>query len=447
VDKLQEAYKQALINARSEKFSQAVVKNADEVFQDCCKKISINPEMTFFDGDKSIYQIRIIRDEIAGLSLIKDMISLKTLRSLISNNVNYDKFVSYIQKNKVIKNPYVNHHYGFYYRKSGMILPLNKNAFNQEKVSFNKVSGEIKIYQKLPEIKADSVLELLIHAITPDWNAFIDWLAVYAMEHRKGLKKAHLALYGEYCLPLVIIIESIYPTGFYRYDSNRLPQLLKYNNWTAKCCFYSTVRQNYNTLSPFLNYMAQPIITSNGKLIHSDCSLVFHINKLKPIQSVDSKCINIKLYSKAEIEQNLIRLGMENFAQIIADQIGNFCHKSLHSRYQLLSQVPELVSNCWGVDVQELDNLDSAELHEFNRNMIKSASKSDNSLIEKHYKQFAKNNIISELIVKWYCIKYAVNYKHFISYAKELNLYSKLPFIFTVDLTEYNGFKLMKKIY
>ena len=150
--------------------------------------------MTFFDGDKSIYQIRIIKDDISGVSLAKDMIKIATLKSLISNSVLYEKFVNYVKKHKTLKNPHINYHYGFYYRKAGQILPLGRSGLNQDRLLFNRTTGEINDYQKLQPVLNNSVLELLIHAITPDYSAFMDWLAVYAMEVRKGLKKAQLAL-------------------------------------------------------------------------------------------------------------------------------------------------------------------------------------------------------------------------------------------------------------
>lgn len=437
---LKDSYQKALSEQRKKYLSDYINSTEEESFLLCCKNININHEMTFFDGDKSIYQIRIIKDDISGVSLAKDMIKLTTLKSLISNSVLYEKFVSHVKKHKTLKNPHINYHYGFYYRKSGQILPNGRSGLNQDKLLFNRTTGEINDYQKLQPVLSNSVLELLIHAITPDYSAFMDWLAVYAMEDRKGLKKAHLALYGEYALPLILIIESIYPNGFYRVDSSLISGLLKFNNWSAKCCFYTGVRSKYNDLIPFLDHIAQ-------NTAKSDTWLAFHINKEKPLKSSNCKCIDIKLYSKQKIEENLAKLEMDNFVEIIANQIGCFCNNSLHERYLSLQQDQEFISNAWGVVKRDSDKcLTDRQVNQFANYIIKNSAKVEYHLFQKHYLHYLKTKILSSLIIEYFCIKFNIDYGDFISSAKDLRIFSTLPLVVSLGGCEYDGFKVLSKI-
>jgi len=445
---LSDSYQKALSEQRKKNLSDYVNSTEEESFLLCCKNININHEMTFFDGNKSIYQIRMIKDDYSGVNLAKDIIKLTTLKSLISNSFLYEKFVYHVKKHKTLKNPHLNYHYGFYYRKAGQILPVGRSGLNQDNLLFNRTTGEINDYQKMPEVKDNSVLELLIHAITPDYSAFMDWLAVYAMEDRKGLKKAHLALYGEYALPLILIIESIYQNGFYRVDSNLIPGLLKFNNWSAKCCFYAGVRSRYNDLIPFLDHMAQNIINISNSIIKSDTWMVFHINKEKPLKSGDFRCVDIKLYSKQKIEDNLADLQMTNFVEIIAGQIGCFCNNSLHDRYLSLQQDQDFISNAWGVIKRDPDkDLTDQQVNKFVNYIIKNSAKIDYPVFQKHYIHYLKTKILSSLIIEYFCIKFNIDYKSIVSSAKDLRIFSTLPLVVSLGGCEYDGFKVLSKIY
>lgn len=444
---LQKIYQQAMAKKRAADFDEQVKQSNALRFSDACRKIGFNnPNLVFSDNKNSIYQLRIVKKTDA-YEVVQDRVDRKTLKSLLGTKS--DELVStvleYADAHRQLKNPVSRLNYGFYYRRYGCIEMHDVANFDNQIAMYNNASGEVKIFSALPERVKQNYLNLFTHCLTPNYTAFLDWLALYAMEIRRGLKKPFLCLHGDFYYPIICLIENIYPQAFVINQTKTLPAMLKYKNWEAKCFVMTSNAVDYRRLAKLSNMFAQ---TEHDKVGSNTYMIQVHLqSRIKNIQYAEASCFNVMLYDKNTQLNNLKAIGIDGYQNVIKEQIGGFCRNNLNERYKMLVRDEVNLINKFGIEFRKQDDaeLTDKQVRDLFNHIIAELKIVESEYFRQELFEFLKFGVISVSWIRNICIQYAIKTDYFIRRAIDLGLF--LSFQSVVEVGEENriGYKVNEK--
>lgn len=417
MQELEKLFKKVMFNAEKKEFEAQVTEDAAMTFIRICEHIGLDHQQTFHDGGNKVYQLNITKIN-SKYEVVQTFVDSKLLKSLIGDKQDViAKFLSYAKKHKTLKNPKVQYNYGFYYRQSGKLLMHPLANFDKQSASFNRESGEIKVFAGLPEVKKpSSVLALYINAICSNPHAFLQWLSIYTMELRRNFKKPSLCLHGDYTYPALALIEQIYSQGYILSSHKTLPSAIKFDDFENKCFVYTSNALDHRKVSRMFNKFGK-------QSVNTYLAMNFTKAITKKVQYAESYCFNIYFYPKEVQLENLKMIGCEQYLDFVKDEIGSFCRKYLHQYYKEIMQDEDIMADTNGMhEVKPCDYMTDEQAVSFAKYLTRKIKKTDIDYFKFESSNYIANQIMSEEFVKYHCLLFNIDFDCIIAHLKELEI-------------------------